>query len=153
MKKIVALVMVIIGLNACEQPEKKENYLAADRVETSRENHPGKALLDSKCAVCHSPTATMDNRLAPPMQAVKMHYLGSETSKEDFKSAIWEFVKEPTLEKSQMPGAVRKFNLMPKQAFSEEDIRLIADYMFDNELNQPEWFKDHQKQGCQNKRL
>jgi hypothetical protein len=45
-----------------------------------------------------------------------------------------------------MFGAVRRFGVMVKQPFSEDDIKLIADYMFDNNLEKPEWFDDHEKE-------
>ena len=35
------------------------------------------------------------------------------------------------------------FGVMPMQAFPEETIEKIADYMYDFEIDQPEWFEDH----------
>ena len=35
---------------------------------------------------------------------------------------------------------------MPKQSFPEEDIKQIAEYMFDFDIEQPEWFEDHFKE-------
>ena len=32
---------------------------------------------------------------------------------------------------------------MPKTPFPEATIQQIADYMFDNNIEQPEWFEDH----------
>ena len=42
-----------------------------------------------------------------------------------------------------MPGAVKRFGAMPKQYFPEETIEKISDYMFDNTIDQPEWFEAH----------
>ena len=42
-----------------------------------------------------------------------------------------------------MPGAIKKFGLMPYQFYPENTIRQIADYMFDNEVEKPEWFEAH----------
>ena len=45
-----------------------------------------------------------------------------------------------------MFGAVKRFGVMPKQAFPEETIKQIADYMFEFEIEQPEWFDKHYDQ-------
>jgi hypothetical protein len=106
-------------------------------------NHPGKKLMENQCYVCHNPTADHDGRIAPPMVAIKSHYKIDDISKEAFKNAIWHFVEKPTIEKSKMKGAVRRFNLMPYQAYNEKDVKLIADYIYDFEIEEPEWFKKH----------
>lgn len=106
-------------------------------------NHPGKKIMEAKCYVCHSPSANHDNRIAPPMVAIKSHYLDDETSKEEFISSVWNFVKKPSRDKTKMRGAVKRFGVMPYQPFSEEDIKLISDYMFDFKIEEPEWFKEH----------
>ena len=42
-----------------------------------------------------------------------------------------------------MYSAVRRFGVMPKTPFPEATIQQIADYMFDNNIEQPEWFEAH----------
>ena len=42
-----------------------------------------------------------------------------------------------------MFGAVKRFGVMPKTPYPEETIKQIADYMFDFDIEQPEWFEDH----------
>jgi len=107
------------------------------------QEHPGKKLMENNCYVCHNPKTSEGNMIAPPFVAVKMHYISEDTSKEEFVKMIVEWSKNPSEEKSKMPGAVKKFGLMPYQFFPEETIRQIADYMFDNEIEQPVWYKDH----------
>jgi hypothetical protein len=77
------------------------------------------------------------------MIAIKTRYTIGNTSKEEFVTRIWDFVSEPTEEKAIMWGAVDKFGVMPYQAFPEEKIKLIAEYMYDHEIAQPEWFEEH----------
>lgn len=106
-------------------------------------NHPGKKLMETNCYVCHSPTASHDDRIGPPMVAIKRHYIDDETTKEQFIEDIQAWIKNPNETDARMRGAVRRFGVMPKQAFPEETIEKIADYMYDFEIDQPEWFEDH----------
>jgi cytochrome c553 len=148
MKNKIQLSIVLAGLmflSCKEQTQSKKEYLAVNSISQSSE-HPGKKLMETYCYVCHNPTASHDNRLAPPMIAVKNHYIDSDTSKEDFIKSIQAWIKNPNKEDAKMFGAVRRFGVMVKQPFSEDDIKLIADYMFDNNLEKPEWFDDHEKE-------
>ncbi len=116
---------------------------ARDNTSSNQKEHPGKKLLESNCYVCHNPTAGHDNRIGPPMVAVKRHYINASTTKEEFTSAMQAWIKNPNEADAKMRGAVRRFGVMPKQYFPEETIEKIADYMFDNTIEQPEWFEDH----------
>lgn len=108
------------------------------------QEHPGKKLMGTNCYVCHSPSATHENRIVPPMVAVKNHYKSSKTTKEEFKAAFQKWIENPTEENSKMRGAVRKFGVMPKTPFPKKTINLIADYLFDNEIDKPKGFdKQH----------
>ena len=49
-----------------------------------------------------------------------------------------------------MIGAVDKFKAMPKQEFKEDDLTKIASYIYDNEIETPEWFEDHFQQKHKN---
>ena len=105
--------------------------------------HPGKKLLETNCYGCHSPFATEESRIAPPMIAIKKHYINENTSKEDFINDVQHWIEDPTEEKARMFGAVRRFGVMPKTPFPKETIEQIADYIFDNQIDQPEWFEEH----------
>ena len=50
--------------------------------------HPGKKLMETNCYVCHSPTASHEGRIGPPMIAVKKHYMNSDTSKKEFIASM-----------------------------------------------------------------
>ena len=107
--------------------------------------HPGKRLMETNCYACHNPTASHENRIAPPMIAIKNHYISNNTAKEEFINSIKAWIKNPNIEEAKMYGAVNRFGIMPKQSFLEEDIVQIADYMYDNDIEQPEWFEEHFK--------
>lgn len=97
-------------------------------------------LMQNTCFSCHNPDMDVAKRIAPPMFMVRSHYFDSKTKKEDFVKNIVHFVNNPTEANSIMPGAVRNFGLMPKQTFKEEDLKLIAEYIYDNDLESDEWY-------------
>ena len=147
MKNYFQYLIVIIGLIflSCNQPvQDKNDYLAINNISQSNE-HAGKKLMEMYCYACHNATTSHDSRLAPPMIAIKKHYINSSTTKEEFVNAIQAWVKNPNKDDAKMFGAVKRFGVMIKQPFAEDDIKLIADYMFDNDIDQPEWFEDHEK--------
>lgn len=148
MKYNILFSIVLIGLmllSCKEQTQGKADYLAANDIIQS-DNHPGKKLMETYCYACHNPTANHENRLAPPMIAVKKHYINNKTTKEEFINSIQAWIKNPNKEDAKMFGAVRRFGVMVKQPFPEEDIKLIADYMFDNDIVEPDWFKEHERE-------
>lgn len=140
MKKIIYLITSIAILASCNT-EETEN-LTDVKSETI---HPGKELMALNCNACHSPTAGENARIAPPMIAVKKHYLEDGMSKDEFKLAISQWIENPDEKHSKMPGAVRKFGVMAKVEYPKETISQIADYMYSNELEKPDWFDAHYK--------
>lgn len=143
----IKLSMIFAGLmfiSCKDETQHKTDYLAINDISQSSA-HPGKKLLETYCYACHNPTTSEDSRLAPPMIAIKKHYINSSTTKADFVNSIQAWIKNPNEEDAKMFGAVRRFGVMIKQPFAEDDIKLIADYMFDNDIEQPEWFEDHEK--------
>lgn len=77
------------------------------------------------------------------MIAVKKHYISKNTTKEAFIEAMQNWVKNPNKENAKMYGALNRFGVMPKLEFSEETIKQISDYMFDYDIDQPDWFEEH----------
>lgn len=136
---------LLVGLFYSCNNTKNKSYLAQLEVSEELHNHPGKKLLETKCYVCHNPSTNIDNRIAPPMVAIKSHYINNTNTKEEFTNAIWNFVMQPSEDKTKMRGAVRRFGVMPYQPFLEEDIKLISEYIYDFKIDEPEWFKEHIK--------
>jgi nitrate reductase cytochrome c-type subunit len=142
------LVFTLILLTSCNESQ-KTTYVSQSGVTpeldkiTTAVNHPGKKLMESKCYACHNPSTGHEGRIAPPMVAVKSHYMNDETTKEEFIATVWNFVQKPSKETSKMRGAVKRFGLMPYQPFPKEEIELIADYMYDYKIDEPAWFKEH----------
>lgn len=94
----------------------------------------GEVLIEQYCYTCHSPQMRGQQRLAPPFQMVKMHYIRDYSSREEFTDAISAWVKNPGTDRSIMPGALNRFGLMPPMMIEDEDLRLIAEYLYDADL-------------------
>ncbi|MDH7912768.1 DUF3365 domain-containing protein [Winogradskyella sp. SYSU M77433] len=141
MKPLILIFTLSVLMFSCKDAKGKE--LSAFEKNMQANNHPGKKLMETNCYVCHSPTASHEDRIGPPMVAIKKHYIDENTTKEEFIDAMQAWIKNPNKEDAKMFGAVKRFGVMPKQAFSEETIEQIADYMYDFDIDQPEWFEEH----------
>lgn len=140
----VVIILFFSCKNKVESSNNEQAYSAIIQDETAQSEAYKK--MKTLCFSCHSPTAEMDMRMAPPMVAVKMHYTEEHDSQEDFVTAIWGFMQKPDKDKALMKGAVKRFGLMPYVPYKEEDIKAIATYMYNNELEKPDWFDEHRKQ-------
>ncbi|PIB31626.1 cytochrome c family protein [Gaetbulibacter sp. 5U11] len=141
MKKVYILIVLSLFLVSCNNSKNKK--LSAFDTQMEANKHPGKKLMETNCYTCHSPTASQSDRIGPPMIAIKKHYIDDNTTKEEFIADIQSWIKNPNAQDAKMHGAVKRFGVMPKQAFPEETIAKIADYMFDYDIDQPEWFEKH----------
>jgi hypothetical protein len=56
------------------------------------------------------------------------------------------FVHRPDEAYSKMPGAVRRFGLMPALPLPNDDLEAIATIIFYSDLEAPEWFEAYQKE-------
>jgi cytochrome c553 len=146
MKNILFILATVLGFLSCKnQSNEDSKYLKLSSAELNSEEIAvkGKTLMENKCYLCHSPKASKDSRVGPPMIALKKRYLRDAETKEDFIVAIWNFVEKPTPEKAKLKGAVERFGLMPYQPYQQQDIEAIASFMYDYQIDQPEWFDEH----------
>lgn len=141
MKKSLIFLSLILLFNCKDSGKTADPELLAQSTKIN--NHPGKELMEINCYACHNPTTEHDQRIAPPMIAVKKHYISQNTTKEQFIADMQEWIKKPSEERSKMPGAIRNFGLMPYAPFPEETISQIADYIYDYDIEQPVWFEEH----------
>ena len=142
MKKYILASVAIATFMACGGLS--TNSEETKSVAKEQTAHEGEILLEKNCYVCHSPTAKT-GRIAPPMQYVKEHYIKEGTTQQEFTEAFISFVKHPIKDKAKMPGAIANFGLMPQQAFPEETLNKIADYIYNYEIEGPGDFKEHKK--------
>jgi mono/diheme cytochrome c family protein len=96
---------------------------------------PGEAELAMRCLICHGDGQVGQQRLAPPMVMVKMRYM--QPTEEAFVKRIADWVKKPDAEKSKFPGAIHRFKLMPTFVIPEEEVKLIAQYIYKTEFKFP----------------
>ncbi len=106
----------------------------------------GKKLMETKCNSCHNPSSSMTERLAPPMVAVKKHYLQKYSTKSEFVNHLVDYVSNPSESKSLIPNAIERFNIMPKMNFDKNELKIIAEYIYDNKLEAPDWFAKHEQE-------
>lgn len=95
----------------------------------------GKTKFEQICIACHK-YERGPAMIAPPAFAIQMHY--NDTFGDDeagFRKAVVQWVKTPDKEKTLMPGAVRKFNLMPPLPLPDADLDAIAAYLFRADFN------------------
>lgn len=144
MKTLVLLISVII-LFSCNSKNNNYEPITGDADLIAYNTQPeGKKLMETYCYACHNPTVPENGgRIAPPMIAVKTHYLKDGMSKKEFVAEMTSFVEDPSADKVQLRGAFRRFGLMPKQVFPEGSIEKIADYIYDYQIEEPEWFQEH----------
>lgn len=144
------LLALILVFAACKEGKKSDTVPITDtsqnEVTASEIVHPGKRLLESECYICHNPKVTEESMIAPPMVAIKKHYIAENTTKEEFTNALMNWVNDPE-QNSKMPGALKKFGIMPYIPYPEEAITQIAEYLYDNDIEKPDWYNvNHQNQ-------
>ncbi|MCB0658854.1 MAG: hypothetical protein KDC57_22060 [Saprospiraceae bacterium] len=99
------------------------------------------------CTVCHTTLSLPEeNLIAPPLEAVKRRYLAEFPDRQEFVRRMTAFVINPQDSSALMYGAVRRFQVMPKQPVDSSLILAIAAFIFDQKLDQPEWFEGHYQQ-------
>ena len=141
MKKSYLLIALSLLILSCNNTNNKK--LSAFDLQMEANKHPGKKLMEINCYTCHSPSASQSDRIGPPMVAIKRHYIDENTTKAQFVENMQAWIKNPNAQDAKMFGAVKRFGVMPKQSFPEETIAKIADYMFDYNIDQPDWFEKH----------
>lgn len=144
MKKYATALLIIVLLipvliNSCKTTEEDEPK------ELSEAHKEGLSLMIQNCYSCHNPETEEGKRIAPPMIAVKKHYLDGKPSKEEFIANIVAFMDNPTSEASKMPGAIKRFGVMPNLSLPKKNVALIADYLYENDIETPSWFEEHYK--------
>lgn len=147
MKRIVFL--LVIMLISCGKKEKQEKVTSIPKEKKQvAQQHPGKKLLKQQCFLCHNPKSSEKGRMAPPMVEIKAYYINENTTKEEFTKFLIAFLKKPNEASSKMKDAIERFGVMPYQPYREENLKKIAEYLFDYQIAEPTWFKEYwQKQG------
>lgn len=147
----IKLVILLMVFTSCNKQKSTEDFGVNSPKMSETESAEALALFKQKCYACHSViTKSHSEIITPPMIAVKKRYSMQFDNKEDFIKAVVAYAHNPKAENSLMPGAINKFKPMPKQAFEEEDLKKIATYIYENEIETPVWFEGHFQQNHKN---
>ena len=96
------------------------------------------------CFACHNPRTPSDGLLiAPPLVATKYYYQEKYESRDEFVKAMSKFIKFPQFETSVKQEWVNRFKLMPFTYLTDEEIKSVVEFMYDNPIEEPAWFKEH----------
>lgn len=136
-------VIIFVSCNDGKQTEKEPVEKTSDKHLTEVvKSHPGKKFLENECYICHNPKSSQASMIAPPMMAIKQHYIDSSTTREAFTEDLIRWVNDPET-KTRMPGAHKRFGAMPYLPYPDEALKQVADYIFDNDLEKPDWLDAH----------
>jgi len=121
------------------------SLLLFSHMSTASENKHGKQLYLKHCNSCHGVEHGMDmsKRVAPPVFAVKRHYIGTYADKDSFVMAIADWLETRDVDNSMMRGAVRRFGVMPEVKVSRNEAEKIAEFIFEGDLKSPVGFQQH----------
>lgn len=133
------------GSNGHDHEHTKVEEAVGEKADQVSEKilHKGFEILESNCISCHSAKGTFEDRVAPPLSAIKNSYLKGNVTKEEFIASFVSFVENPVTENSKMPEAVEKFNLMPKMGYSKEQLTAVAEYIYNHEVEKADWYQKH----------
>ena len=149
--KVILLASIMTVLISCNETKKEktdtESIAQNKAITDNLQEDEGFTLMKNNCYVCHNPKAkSHDAIIAPPFVAVKRRYSRQYENKEEFVNAVVNWVQNPKEEGALMRGAVREFKVMPKLPLDTEILQEIANYMYKNEMEEPEWFGEHVKE-------
>ncbi|MEP1093602.1 MAG: c-type cytochrome [Cyclobacteriaceae bacterium] len=150
MKALPALLIsLFVAIGGCGISQSAETNISetSNKEEVVEIQGKGYELMKSTCYACHNPnTKSHDEIIAPPHAGIKMRYLRRYRNREDFIKGMSQFLSNPSEESALMRGAVGKFGLMPKLELTDSDIQLIVEFIYDNKLEEPDWFAKHSKE-------
>lgn len=127
-----------MGMSACS--DSGSSQVVSESPDVALANSPSpEELINSRCMICHKLAPTHDELLAPPMRGIQMNYRNKYSTKEEFVAAIVSWVNQPDSIHSQMAGAIDNFGVMPDLNYSEEEVRIIAEYIYDADFPKPSW--------------
>ncbi|NOT38359.1 MAG: DUF3365 domain-containing protein [Saprospiraceae bacterium] len=132
---LCATILITLSIG-CQKNSKHTKYL--DTALTGQDV-TSMGLLKNNCFNCHNPELNTVTQIAPSMDKIREQYFNNNNSKDQFVNKIINFTNNPTIENSIMPDAVSNFGLMPKQMYKQEELKIIAEYIYENDLKSSEW--------------
>ncbi len=93
-------------------------------------NDETRLLFYGNCTACHM---EVGKKAAPHFSEIKGYYKLAYPTKEAFVSHMSHWVHAPEANSSQLPTAIKKFQLMPNIGIDESILVEISTYLFDCE--------------------
>lgn len=138
--KLTLFFSILIIIVSCNTDNDGSSQIDENKSVSKQDDLRAQELITSKCIVCHSHKVPKDQLLAPPMAAIQNVYKNTTSSQKEFIERFVDFVSAPTKEKATMKKAVDKFGLMADEGTKKEDLVKIASYLYNNEVEKPEWW-------------
>ena len=119
-KSLLSVLLVLSIVSCTTDKKEKINKIDGAELENNvvKTTSKGYELMSQKCFICHfekPDPSRRDQMLAPPFLRVQEHYKPTYPNKEDFIAAVMDIINNPSLDKTLMPGAVKKFNLRSEE--------------------------------------
>ncbi len=132
-KSIIISILSAISATglATAEPGKKDQTA---EIQLGKSATPAE-LTATHCLACHGDGVAGQPRLAPPFLMVKMHY--QSLDQDAFIKTVSSWIKTPDAHKSKMPGAVRRFGVMPALPLPEAQVAAIAKYVYETDFKMP----------------
>ncbi|MCV6631698.1 MAG: DUF3365 domain-containing protein [Flavobacteriaceae bacterium] len=146
-KKIAFALLLVMVFFGCKQ--KNQTYSKKESKGDLAVIAEGEKLSTQQCALCHNSETAADQRVGPTIAEIKKAYRSSNTTETDFVKAVQTWVEKLDPSISKMPKAVEKYKLMPKGAYTNDDVAKIAKYWFrsDTEAKKQEAPKTPEEKG------
>lgn len=127
MKKEIILIALLFPITLSVSAEEKDR---------------GKEIFTTVCIACHK-FDRGPNMIAPPIFGVKNHYLNAYPDREGFVKRVSSWLKKQDQANTLMPGALRRFKLMPPVNLTESDRAAVAGFIYDADFSEPSWYAEH----------
>jgi cytochrome c553 len=138
---VLGLLLMAAVAMGCKQAQKGESELSDAEILALADK--GQALMEVNCNLCHGAKPSLDESVAPPIVAIKAHYLEANMGFEEFHENMATFLNKPSAESAQMKGAVKRFGIMPFQPYPKETVKAIAAHLYAYKVPQPQWWDAH----------
>lgn len=140
--RFYVLILFVIFFFSCQTKQKEDfTKVTGNTSYTLALAKEAQKAMETHCYLCHSPNAAEnEGRVGPPMIKIKAHYLEQFPSRDLFVAAMVDFVEHPTNENALLSESVAKYGLMPRQQFPEGMVEQIATYLYDYQIEAPNWF-------------
>lgn len=140
MKKIFILLtclasVTVISISCNNQQTNNEKVITDTETNTT-----ALILLQNSCFSCHNPDKAVTTKIAPSLSDVRQQYMTDDISKKEFINNIKYFINHPTVENALMPEAISSYGIMPKLSYKDDDLQLIAEYMYNHDMSTDEWY-------------